>query len=220
MTRHETVAGQEIDPGPAAGEHVVLDFETGATPSGVTRIDGAAGTFGFAAGSIPGIAAEPGGDHSRYLYVSTGGSESFLFDAPVRSVSFYWGSVDNYNAVDILGGESEAPVVLETLTGGAIFGSNLRHFVSSVRLYISAADAAEITGLRFRSSSNSFEIDDVAIGASGRGLSGGRGQAPVPEPGAWAGMLLGLFGLGAALRAARQSRRMTRACEMLRREGI
>jgi hypothetical protein len=206
-TQHQTIAGQEVDPGAAAGEHVVLDFESAATPSGITRIDGAAGTFGFTSGSISGVAAKPGGDDSRYLYVSTGGAESFLFSAPVSSVSFYWGSVDDYNAVDILGGKDADPIVLETLTGSSIFGRYQRHFVDSVRLYVSDTTVGEITGLRFRSASNSFEIDDVAVGGAGPGLSGGPGEpGGVPEPAAWATMLLGLFGMGAVLRVARRSR--------------
>jgi hypothetical protein len=206
-SQHQLAAGQEVDPGPGAGEHVALDFESASTPSGITRIDGAAGTFGFATGSITGLAARPGGDTSQYLYVSTGGAETFLFSAPVGSVSFYWGSVDDYNAVDILGVAAGQQVVLETLTGSAVYGRYQRHFVDSVRLYITDTNPGEITGLRFRSAGNSFEIDNVALGggtgSGGSGLSGGPGQG-VPEPAAWATMLLGLSGMGALLRAARQ----------------
>ena len=196
-----------VDPGAASGESVVLDFESQTTPKGFTRIDGAPETFGFFQGDGNGIAAEPDGDASQYFYVGTGGSETFLFDKGVSSTSFYWGSVDDYNAVDILGVAAGQQVVLETLTGSAVYGRYQRHFVDSVRLYITDTNPGEITGLRFRSAGNSFEIDNVALGggtgSGGSGLSGGPGQG-VPEPAAWATMLLGLSGMGALLRAARQ----------------
>jgi hypothetical protein len=107
-------------------------------------------------------------------------------------------------------------VVLETLTGSTVYGRYQRHFVDSLRLYVTDTNQGEITGLRFRSAGNSFEIDNIAIGggtgSGGSGLSGGPGPG-VPEPGAWAMMLLGLFGTGAMLRAARQDASGSRKAE-------
>ncbi len=202
-TKQEQVpGGQFADPGAAPGEHVVLDFGSTATPAGITRIDGAAGTFGFGIGDN-GNAAEPAGDGGQYFYVSTGGSEEFLFSQPVASTSFYWGSGDDYNAVDVLGGSAKAPIVLETITGDTAFGGQQRHYGQSARIYITGTGFDQITGLRFRSASNSFEFDNVAIG-NGLVNSGGGGAGGVPEPATWAMLLLGMSSMGAALRARRR----------------
>ena len=192
-TAQDHVGGKVFDPGVAPGEHMVLDFNSTTTPADVTRVDGAAGTFGFATGGISGLAARPSGDTSQYFYVAKGGDEEFFFDRKVESASVYWGSVDSYNYVDVLGGTAAAPVVLETITGSEVakLPSGRRHFGQSMRVYIQDTDPDQIIGLAFRSGGNSFEFDDIAVSA-------------VPEPGAWSMMILGLAGLGAALRARRE----------------
>jgi hypothetical protein len=192
-----------VDPGAASGESVVLDFESQTTPKGFTRIDGAPETFGFFQGDGNGIAAEPDGDASQYFYVGTGGSETFLFDKGVSSTSFYWGSVDDYNAVDVLGGSRDAPSVLQTITAFDATGYQGRHFGQSLRLYIDDSTAGGILGLRFRSAGQSFEIDNVAVSYAGSQTHGTPG--PAPEPAGWAMMIFGISGLGAAMRRRRQA---------------
>jgi hypothetical protein len=198
---------QAVDPGPAPGETVVLDFESQSTPKGFTRIDGGApGTFGFYTGGMNGLAAAPNGDSSQYFYVATGGSETFLFDHAARSASFYWGSIDGYNSLDVLGGSVSAPVVLETISGQQAAGAEVsaRHYGQSLRFYLTDS-TNEIIGLRFRSAGQSFEFDDVAIStASSPGLNGGPGLgSPTPEPSGWTMLIFGVGAIGAVARRRR-----------------
>jgi hypothetical protein len=199
--------GQVADPGAAPGQAAVLDFNATGMPKGFTQINGAPGAYGLSTGDTNGVAAEPSGDSSQYFYVGTGGIETFLFPHAVASASFYWGTVDDYNFVDVLGGSANAPVVLATISGWQAVGTSVssRHFGQSLRLYI-ADNASAIIGLRFRSYGQSFEIDNIAI--DGPSASGSLGSSAAPEPAAWAMMILGLGGVGAMARR-RQSKAAT-----------
>jgi hypothetical protein len=199
---------QAQDPGAAPGETVALNFNSSGMPQGFTQINGAAGTWGLNTGSVSGVAAEPSGDTSQYFYVGTGGVETFLFPTAVSTTSFYWGSVDDYNYVQVLGGAANAPVVLATISGFQAVGASAssRHFGQSLRLYI-ADSASSIIGLRFLSYGQSFEIDNIAI-SQPPGLQGVPGPilgAPVPEPATWATMILGLGAVGAIARSRRKA---------------
>lgn len=150
-----------------------------------------------------GIGAEPAGDHSNYLTVNPGQiAEIKSTSVGYNTVSFYWGSIDSYNTVDILRADGSS---LETFHGydlvsSALDNGNQSDETSNQRVTFTTADAKDdIYGLQFTSSSPAFEIDNVAFSRHCKPV------AALPESGTWA-MMLGGFGLmGASLRRSKKS---------------
>lgn len=147
-------------------------------------------------------AAAPANDSSNYFYTSPAipsgsgvGTLSSLVD--LYSISFYWGSVDNYNSVDVLGAGG---ATLLSITGTEFSAANGDRSDPNTnqRIYIfGGTTTAPITGLRFHATGVAFEIDDVA----GRLASDGA-PSTVPEPATWALMIggFGMVGVGARRR--------------------
>lgn len=174
------------DPGPANNESVIEDFE------GM----GAAtffGSYSIQTGNLPGLAAAPAGVTNNYFSVPDAGGASsngtatiyftdyLLANRPFRSLSFYWGSVDDYNKLEVLDAEGN---VLRTLFGNDINNpadGNQTEPFSNQRVYLRFANDEFASKLRLTSAGRAFEIDDIAGSA-------------VPEPATWA-MLLAGFGL-------------------------
>jgi hypothetical protein len=107
-----------------------------------------------------------------------------------------WGSVDTYNTLELL---NRTGGVLASFVGSNVTalanGNQTSPFTNPiVTLGISGADQTNIGGLRFRSSGNAFEFDNIAISS-------------VPEPTTWAMLMLGLGIAGMSLRA--RNRRVT-----------
>lgn len=174
------------DPGPAAGESLVVTFD-GPNAAGYNFT---AGNIGTAMGST-GNAAAPATDGTMYGYVSSNLSPNFatLSTPNLRSISFYWGSIDTYNELDVLGAGG---TVLTTISGGLLPPANgdQGNAITNRRLFITADAGETITGLTFRSTGVAFEFDTIAASA-------------VPEPQTWA-MLIAGFGLvGVAARKRR-----------------
>lgn len=173
-----------------AGEKVVTF--NGAAPAGtvVTLNDGAS----VVSGSSSGQYAQPfGSDTSPYLSVF-GGSSATVSDITgvgYNGLSFYLGSIDTYNVVDIL---STTGALIASYTGSAFLGgtSGDQTLPTTNRLISFTREANDplFGGVTFRSSQNSAEIDNV------RFLS----PSAVPEPATWLTMLLGFGFLGAAMR--------------------
>ncbi len=183
------------DTGPAAGQTVLVDFN-GDLPDGYF-LDG---DYAYATGTS-GAAASPAGDNSRYFYTSSavGSGVATLSTFDLSSVSFYWGSIDSFNSVDLLGADG---VTLLSVGGGAFSPANgdQSGSITNQRIFFTAGTGEVITGLRFHATGVAFEIDDVA----GRLVSDGAG-ATVPEPATWA-MMLGGFGMvGFAARRRRMA---------------
>lgn len=188
-----SVAGAP-DSGPPSHQNLVMRFDA-AGPAGWSW----SGGLGLRSGGVlaAGVAAPPAGAGnsfapSRFGYVSpaTGGSATLSFATALRSVSLYWGSIDNFNTLDVLG---PGGVLLRRINGGTLPPASGNQFSSNTnrRVFITAGNPA-ITGLTFRSTQAAFEFDDIA------------GQA-VPEPASWA-MLLAGFGLvGLAARRRRST---------------
>lgn len=176
------------DPGPAMGESVLVDFNSTTLPAGYTLTGG----YGYAMGSSSSAAA-PAGDASQYLYVSsalTPNNATLTTAFALKSVSFYWGSIDTYNTVDVLG---KGGVTLGSFGGGTLMPANGDQTIPSTnrRVYFTAGSGEVITGLKFISNGVAFELDDVA------------GTAAVPEPAVWGLMIAGFGMVGAAARRRR-----------------
>lgn len=183
------------DPGPAAGESILVDFEGMAPGVALT------GSYSILPGSVGG-AAQPAGNGDNFFAVPdvnlpTPGVATIDFSGYLstnrdfRSLSFYWGSVDQYNTLEVLRADES---VLFTLVGNQISDpANGNQSISETnqRVFLRFADGEVATKLRFTSTERAFEIDDIAGSA-------------VPEPQTWALLLAGFGMVGHAVRRRRQ----------------
>ncbi len=191
---YTSVAGAP-DPGPGANSQVFVDFDTPVAATGFTLT----GTYGITSGTSA-AAAAPAGDASNYLYVSSalaGNNATLTSPFGLKSIGFYWGSVDTYNSVDVLGTRDGVTTTLYTLSGSSLPLANgdQNSPDSNRRVTFVAGSGEAITGLRFTATGIAYEIDDVA----GSLLAGGSAAA-VPEPASWALLLAGFGLVGVAAR--------------------
>jgi hypothetical protein len=182
---HAAIVIGSVTPGtvPYSGPTPTYDFETPAPWSGgiVTNT------------SVAGVRAQPLGSTGNYWSVGpTDGSPGILdlsSFGDINDISFIWGSVDSYNTLEFLAGNT----VLATFTGTDVFNPangnqtdpNLNPLV---RFNITGSDSSSLTGLRLTSTSNAFETDNYTVNAA------------VPEPSTWAMMLLGFGAIGFGMR--------------------
>lgn len=175
-----SVAG---NPGPAPGEAMVVSFDSPNAP-GYQWVSGIIGT---AIGSSN-QAATPAGNTSRYGYVTSAMASNFatLATPALKSISLYWGSIDSYNHLDVLGAGNS---VLKTIDGTMLPPANgdQGSFSTNRRVFITAGPGEIIRGLRFRSPGVAYEFDSIAAAA-------------VPEPQTWAMLLAGFGMVGFAVR--------------------
>ncbi len=170
---------------PYSGPAPTYDFETPAPVIGGQVVSG----------STSGIAAQPFGSTGSYLAVGPShGGPAFLdlstFGA-LAQVSFLWGSIDSYNSFDVVDGMNN---ILASFNGSDAAvnpnGNQSSPLTNRVAfLTFTGADRTAVSGIRFASTSNAFEIDNISI------------QSAVPEPGTWMTMLLGFGLIGGALRS-------------------
>jgi hypothetical protein len=183
------------DAGPAAVETQVITFDSGLAP-GVTLTGGR-----IVSGSASMEYKAPQGDSTPYLAVGANGAESavldfssFLGEQDVSQFSFFWGSIDTYNTLQLL---SRSGAVLYAMTGAALppapAGQSLALTNRRVTFTLTGADM-ELGGLRFTSSRPAFEVDTLSFATL---------TASVPEPATWALMIAGFGAAGATLRRRR-----------------
>ena len=151
---------------------------------------------GVFTGSLFDVRAQPFGSTGNYASVGPKDGTPGVFDltglGPIRQVSFIWGSVDDYNSLEVLGAGG---TVLATIVGTQIFdpanGNQTDPNTNPVVLLTFGDDIyGQVTGLRFNATDDAFEFDNLAVA--------------VPEPTTWA-MMIGGFGLlGAAVRRSRK----------------
>ena len=184
------------DKGPAAGESILVNFNgvNGGLPLGYSL----SGDYSFATNSAK-AAAAPAGDATQYLYTSPskGTGIATLSTLDLSTVSFYWGSIDNYNSVDILGANG---ITLFSLNGAQFSPANgaQASSVTNQRVFFTAGANEVIPGLRFHATGIAYEIDDVA----GTLANPGSGST-VPEPATWALMIGGFAMVGVGARRRR-----------------
>lgn len=187
------------DPGPALGQSIVVSFDgpnaagyswTGGLATSCASINGAA---------MPAVGV--GGTASCFGYVSSriNPNSATLSTPNLSSISFYWGSIDTYNFVDVLGAGG---ATIFSIAGGALPPSNGNQGqpATNRRVNFIAGTGEVITGLRLRSEGVAFEFDSFAATEV---ITPGGGA--VPEPATWA-MLLAGFGLVGV--SARRRRRL------------
>ena len=191
VTAHAaTFTSSAYDSAPASGQSIIADFDSAAT--GVSF----SGSYSIDNLSTSGIRAAPYGDKTNYF--ATPGSASptpgeatidfsvYAATHKVTRVSFYWGSIDGYNTLTLLG---------TGLTGKTSFtGSDINNPANgdqssagtNRRVTFYAGPGGSFTGLKLDSASRAFEIDNVAGG--------------VPEPAAWVMLVAGFAMVGGAAR--------------------
>ena len=174
------------DSGPAVGESVVVSFDA-ANAAGYTWTGG---TFSTRVGTLSGVAATPALETSRFGYVSSALSPNFatLSTPNLASISFYWGSIDAYNSLDVLGPGNS---ILLTINGNDLPPATGDQGAAATnrRIFITAGPNERITGLTFRSTGVAYEFDTIA--------------ANVPEPQSWALLVTGFGFVGFAARRRR-----------------
>lgn len=131
------------------------------------------------------------GNSGRYMSVKGGGwAEIMLPGSGVAGFAIEWGSLDAYNKLIISTGVPGNDIVLIPGTSYLLgTGSNGNQFLPSTNgtLRVVGTAGEVFTKLRLQSTSNSFEVDNLAI-------------KPVPEAGTWAMMFAGLGAVGFAVR--------------------
>lgn len=154
------------------------------------------GTNAFAFNTTSNTAARPAfGSTGNYGAVLELGSYTINF-APTGIFSFVLGSLDTFNSLTLRYADGTST----TLTGGAIVndpsldnpGNRTLAETNGVVTY-NVTSGALLTGATFSSGTNAFEFDNLAVA--------------VPEPAAWAMMIVGFALVGGALR--RRSRTST-----------
>jgi hypothetical protein len=141
--------------------------------------------------------AQPVGSTGGYFAVGPTDGNPGVIDlssiGDINSISFIWGSVDTYNTLEFL---DAANHVLASFSGSdiaALANGDQSNPATNpvVTFWLSGSDVSDFTSLRLTSTSNAFEIDNLAINSG------------VPEPATWAMMLLGFVGIGFGLRRQR-----------------
>ena len=126
----------------------------------------------------------------NYLSVEGGQSETLTFAAGVNKVALYIGSVDAYNDLNFLFQGASSVNVNGSALGAVSGADNGAQTEANTNGEFVFTFDKPITSLTLSSSSNSFEIASIS--------------AAVPEPATWAMMIMGLAGVGAALRNRRK----------------
>ena len=145
--------------------------------------------------AAPGV--EGGFDVTRYLAAFPAGlgqtAATLAEFGAYTAASLYWGSIDDYNALDFYSGGT----LLGTITGSdaSVMPWGDRTAATTNRR-VSFASDTPFDRLVFRTGQNAFEVDSLSFSGA---------VAAVPEPASWGLMILGFGAVGWSMR--RQPRR-------------
>jgi hypothetical protein len=173
--------------------NVVCDFDSACSSGFNVAFAGGSGSgAGIYTGSQSGITAAPPGDDTAYAsLLGPDGTATLTSSKTLQSLSFFMGSPDSYNGVTFYGA---GHALLGSFGGSAFTGLPANGDQSLGERITFNFNGAPVREVVFSSTQNSFEFDRVGAVAAG-----------VPEPGAWALMLIGFGGLGAVLRRNRNA---------------
>jgi len=186
------------------GEVLVTDFDGPliSVPAGFVT-GGTAGvlTGTSSAGAAPAFSATTA-DTTAYL--SVGAGQTFTLTSPALSeISFYAGSLDPYNSITFTGDGGFS----QTFTGNQLTAATMAADLANGSQTAAGANGRytftfdqSVTAVLIASNSPAFEISNIGA------IPAGGAVGLVPEPAAWALMLVGFGGLGAGLRRQRRSR--------------
>ena len=181
------------DTGPLPGQSLLYTFESGAPAS-------LSGNYTIASGTVIGKYAAPLGDTSHFLVVPGGlsdGTAKLVLASAVKTLSFYWGSIDSYNTVTFF---NSSNVAIGSFTGsdipGAFADGNTTDPLNNRRVDFNFGGAS-VKSITFASSDIAFEVDNIAGGNA------------VPEPAIWAMLISGMGMIGLSLRGRRGGKSLT-----------
>ncbi|MBW8812234.1 MAG: PEPxxWA-CTERM sorting domain-containing protein [Caulobacterales bacterium] len=174
-----------------AGQVLIADFNDAGAPT-ATLLPGVTLSLG---GATVGVCEGCGGysgtlpnDPTHYLTIASGKSATFQSLRALSTFSLYMGSPDTYNSIEFFG----AGGYHETLSGADMFLGDTNQSWSWGKRVNFDFGGFKVDKVVLSSSGNSFEVDNAA----------GTLQA-VPEPAAWALMILGFGAAGAMMRRQR-----------------
>lgn len=197
-----TVSATPYDLPAPAGSGTLIDFDH-ALPTGFTLtgegylIQSGDNSQGAAPAAGPTDATD---DQSAYLSIY-GGWAKLMGGTGFHSLSFFWGSMDSYNSLDLL--DAQGGVFQTILSANVPAGGNGDQLGSwtNQRVTITSSDA--IYGVQLRSTTPAFEADNFFFSASSDDNQIRTGD--VPEPASWAMMLVGFGAVGGAIRNRRRT---------------
>ncbi len=144
--------------------------------------------------SVGGVRAQPFGSTGRYATVGpsdgTPGILNLSAFGTINWISLLWGSIDAYNTLEVL---NSVGGTIASFSGTSVIamadGDQTDPATNRiVRLTFTGAEQTNVHSLRFRSTGNAFEFDNVAISQA------------VPEPATWMMMILGFGLIGGMMR--------------------
>ena len=142
---------------------------------------------------VAGIAAPPQNDATKYLSIYTGGSATLTAPGTIKSLSFYWGSMDEYNKITFLGANGFS----KSFDGDDLnspANGNQQAASTNRRYYFTMDPNDKVSQVIFSSTGNSFEFDNIAVNDP---------PNEVPEP-----LTMSLFASGLAAIAFLRRRRL------------
>ena len=174
-----------------AGQQLIANFNNllvkdQTTNPGVFDLDLGTATVGVNEG-VGGYSGTLFGDPTTYLTIPGGSTVVLTSTKLLSSFSFYMGSPDTYNSVHFFGADGYDVNV----PGSTLVAGDTNQAWSWGKRVNFDFGGATINRVEFSSTSNSFELDNIA------------GNAGVPEPATWAFMIMGFGGAGAMLRRRR-----------------
>ena len=148
------------------------------------------------AASVPFVAAAPAGDLTTFGAAQPGIDAEFSLTSGMQlnSLSFYLGSLDDYNTLSFYSGDT----LIQSYTGSQLTipdpaNGNQASGNTNRRYFFTFGAADNVNKVVFNTTQPAFEFDNIAAAISS-----------VPEPSTWAMMILG-FGLsGFMLRNGRR----------------